>query len=81
MSSDKKIDFKPKFGEGPLYIHHTTSLVFNDPPAHTRVRKLLAEAFTPRKITELTPVIEKIIDRLLDRLAVKQILMLYQTMP
>ena len=72
MSSDKKIDFKPKFGEGPLYIHHTTSLVFNDPPAHTRVRKLLAEAFTPRKITELTPVIEKIIDRLLDRLAVKQ---------
>ena len=72
MSSDKKIDFKPKFGDGPLYVHHTTSLVFNDPPAHTRVRKLLAEAFTPRKIAELTPVIEGIIDRLLDRLASKR---------
>ena len=72
MSSDKKVDFKPKFGEGPLYVHHTTSLVFNDPPAHTRVRKLLAEAFTPRKIAELTPVIEGIIDRLLDRLAAKR---------
>lgn len=69
MSSDKKIDFKPKFGDGPLYVHHTTSLVFNDPPAHTRVRKLLSEAFTPRKLAELEPVIEGIIDRLLDRLA------------
>lgn len=72
MSSDKKIDFKPKFGEGPLYVHHTTSLVFNDPPAHTRVRKLLAGAFTPRKISQLTPVIEGIINRLLDRLADKK---------
>ena len=69
MSSDKKIDFKPKFGEGPLFVHHTTSLVFNDPPAHTRVRKLLSEAFTPRKLKELEPVINGIIDRLLDRLA------------
>ena len=31
-SSDKKIDFKPKFADSPLYEHHTTSLVFNDPP-------------------------------------------------
>ena len=69
MSSDKTVDFKPKFGDGPLYVHHTTSLVFNDPPKHTRVRKLLSEAFTPRKLSELEPVIEGIIDRLLDRLA------------
>ena len=46
MSSDKKAEFGPKFGIGtPLYRHHTTSLVFNDPPLHTRVRKLLAAAF------------------------------------
>jgi len=45
MSSDKKAEFGPKFGVGtPLYRHHTTSLVFNDPPLHTRVRKLLAAA-------------------------------------
>ena len=30
MSSDKKIAFRKKFGETPLYKHHTTSLVFND---------------------------------------------------
>jgi len=41
-SSDKKIDFRPNFGASPLYEHHTTSLVFNDPPYHTRVRRLLA---------------------------------------
>ena len=42
MSSDKKAEFGPKFGATPLYEHHTTSLVFNDPPRHTRVRKLIA---------------------------------------
>jgi len=68
MSSDKKVAFKPKFGDSPLYTHHTTSLVFNDPPIHTRVRKLLAAAFTPRKLTELEPVIERVIDDLLARL-------------
>jgi|TARA_B100000959_G_scaffold47513_3_gene48627 hypothetical protein len=68
MSSDKKIAFKPRFGDGPLYTHHTTSLVFNDPPIHTRVRKLLAAAFTPRKLAELEPVVERVIDELLDKL-------------
>jgi len=38
FSSDKKIEFAPKFGDSLLYAHHTTSLVFNDPPLHTRVR-------------------------------------------
>ena len=38
FSSDKKVEFLPKFGRTPLYEHHTTSLVFNDPPLHTRVR-------------------------------------------
>ena len=27
-----------------LYEHHTTSLIFNDPPLHTRVRKIIAGA-------------------------------------
>ncbi|MEO8718415.1 MAG: cytochrome P450, partial [Burkholderiales bacterium] len=38
-SSDKKAEFQPKLGASPLYEHHTTSLVFNDPPLHTRVRR------------------------------------------
>lgn len=66
MSSDKKAEFGPKFGVGtPLYRHHTTSLVFNDPPLHTRVRKLLAAAFTPRALASLQPRIEAVVDGLL----------------
>jgi cytochrome P450 len=70
MSSDKKAEFGPKFGIGsPLYRHHTTSLVFNDPPLHTRVRKLLAAAFTPRALKALEPRVAAIVDHLLDRAA------------
>jgi cytochrome P450 len=39
FSSDKKKEFGPKFGVTPLFEHHTNSLVFSDPPAHTRVRR------------------------------------------
>jgi cytochrome P450 len=70
-SSDKRVDFRPSFGESPLYEHHTTSLVFNDPPYHTRVRKLLAPAFTPRTLQALQPRIEILVDRLLEGAATR----------
>lgn len=65
-SSDKKVDFRPNFADSLLYEHHTTSLVFSDPPYHTRVRKLLAPAFAPRALRALQPRIEVLVDRLLD---------------
>jgi cytochrome P450 len=68
-SSDKKIDFRPNFGDSLLYEHHTTSLVFNDPPVHTRVRKLLAPAFTPRALRAIEPRIGDLVGRLLDNAA------------
>ncbi|GAC1328492.1 MAG: cytochrome P450 [Beijerinckiaceae bacterium] len=67
--SDKRVDFRPAFDDSLLYEHHTTSLVFNDPPYHTRVRKRLAPAFTPRALSRLQPQIEALVDRLLDRAA------------
>lgn len=70
-SSDKTVDFRPSLGDGALYEHHTTSLVFNDPPYHSRVRKLLAPAFTPRSLMALRPRIEDLVDRLLDRAAAR----------
>lgn len=69
FSSDKKVEFRPKFGQSPLFTHHTTSLVFNDPPLHTRVRKLLMPAFTPRALRALEAPLVALIDRLLDRIA------------
>ena len=68
-SSDKKIDFKPKFGNSPLYEHHTTSLVFRDPPDHTRIRKLFQAAFTRRALAALEPRIHALVEGYLDRLA------------
>ena len=65
-SSDKTIDFKPKFADGPLYEHHTTSLVFNDPPHHTRVRRLLTPFFTPRTLRALESNMAAMIDKLVD---------------
>lgn len=67
MLSDKTEAFGEKFGQCPLQKHHTTSLIFNDPPYHTVVRKLISGAFTPRKLAEFEPLIEEIVDRLLDR--------------
>ena len=66
FSSDKNAEFGPKYGDAPLYKHHTTSLVFNDPPLHTRVRKLLAPAFTPRALRVLEPKFVALVDGLLD---------------
>ena len=71
-SSDKTVDFRPSLGDGALYEHHTTSLVFNDPPYHSRVRKLLAPAFTPRALMALQSRIEALVDRLLDRAAARE---------
>ena len=71
MLSDKTEAFGAKFGDCPLRTHHTTSLIFNDPPYHTVVRKLIAGAFTPRKLAEMEPLIEGIVARLLDEVAGK----------
>jgi cytochrome P450 len=72
FSSDKKREFFPKYGDSLLYQHHTTSLVFNDPPAHTRVRRLIMGALSPRAIAEMEPYLTGLVDRLLDRMAEKR---------
>ena len=68
FSSDKKLEFKPKFGDCLLYEHHTTSLVFSDPPLHTRVRKLISGALTPRAIASMEDGLIHLVDTLLDRM-------------
>ena len=74
FSSDKKIEFTPKYNlppydaaqPAPLFEHHTTSLVFNDPPLHTRVRTSLMGALTRRAIEDLEPGLVRLVDGLLD---------------
>jgi cytochrome P450 len=71
FSSDKKVVFAPKYGvHTPLYEHHTTSLVFNDAPYHTRVRRHIVGALTPRVLKAMEPDVRVLVERLLDRMAV-----------
>jgi cytochrome P450 len=71
FSSDKKREFLPKYGASLLYEHHTTSLVFNDPPIHTRVRRLIMGALSPRAIAEMEGDLIRLVDSLLDAIADK----------
>ena len=69
FSSDKKIEFRPKYGDAPLFEHHTTSLVFNDPPLHTHVRRAIQTALSTRVIAEMEAGLVALVDRLLDAMA------------
>jgi hypothetical protein len=67
FSSDKRVAFAPKFGrDSPLYAHHTTSLVFNDAPYHTRVRRQIVGALTPQVLKAMQPGLVTLIDGLID---------------
>src|SRR5579864_1793424 len=46
-------------------------VVFSDPPVHTRLRKLVSKAFTPRRIRDLELKIREFTNLLLDRAAGK----------
>jgi cytochrome P450 len=51
---------------GPDFARHMLAV---DPPHHTRLRKLVSGAFTPRRIERLRPRVHAIVDDLLDQIA------------
>jgi cytochrome P450 len=42
------------------------SMIFQDPPAHTRLRRLVSKAFTPRRVESMRPRVDEITGELLD---------------
>ena len=72
FTSDKREEFRPKFGDTLVYQHHTTSLVFNDPPLHGKVRKLIVGALSPRAIAQMEAGLRRLVASLLDRMAEKE---------
>jgi cytochrome P450 len=71
FSSDKQKEFGPKFGPTPLYEHHTTSLIFNDPPLHTQVRRAIVGAISQRHIAAMEAGLIKLVDGLIAAMAEK----------
>lgn len=60
FSSDtRSMDRIEAFGDAPR-------LLFSDPPTHTRLRKLVSRAFTPKRIKDLEPKIREFTAELLD---------------
>jgi cytochrome P450 len=60
--------------EDPVYTDAFWWLIRNgildmEPPDHTRVRRLVAKAFTPRRVEELRPTVRSIMDSLIDGVA------------
>lgn len=51
---------------GPDFARHMLAV---DPPHHTRLRKLVSGAFTPRRVERLRPRVQTIVDGLLDQVA------------
>ena len=68
FSSDKEALFRPKYGESPLLAHHTTSLVFRDPPYHTRVRQTLVTALKPKRVQSTVGLLAPYVEGLLAEL-------------
>src|SRR5438552_14597958 len=46
-------------------------LIGMDPPRHTRIRRLMAAAFSPRMVERLQPRVQQLVDGLLDGIAGK----------
>lgn len=59
LSSSEKIEFTKIIGTLNNWI------VFQDPPKHTRLRKLVNKSFTPRTIEAFRPKLENIVDNLI----------------
>ena len=54
--------------DGDVEELERTSILGIDPPDHTRLRRLVSKAFTPRTIEALRPRIQELVDEALDRI-------------
>jgi cytochrome P450 len=57
------------YGDGAGQPAEGLSMLDRDPPDHTRLRKLVSKAFTPRAIQALRPRITELVDGMLDAMA------------
>jgi cytochrome P450 len=71
-SSAKVADMEARAGDPalhPLFATFARFLAYTDPPQHTRIRGLVAKAFTPQVVEAMRGYVETVVNGLLDRVA------------
>jgi hypothetical protein len=69
-NSDEAVGrFEPEFRP---FLEDPLPMLFSNPPDHTRLRSLVAQAFTPRSIKSMEPRIREIVDDLLDQIDISK---------
>ncbi|MEV4347356.1 cytochrome P450 [Actinoplanes sp. NPDC049596] len=58
----------PDWAEHPALQQFFTSMIAQNPPDHTRLRRLVSSRFTARRVQELRPAVERMVDELLDEM-------------
>jgi cytochrome P450 len=61
--------YGPKIMEEPIFRSMSRWMLQQDPPDHARLRGLVVKAFTARRVEDMRPRIQQVVDQTLDRMA------------
>ncbi|MEV7275416.1 cytochrome P450 [Streptomyces sp. NPDC093111] len=59
---------RPVSDDSPMRLYRKGNLTWMDPPRHRNLRALVSQAFTPRYVAELEPMVHETVDTILDGL-------------